>query len=96
MSYFIYILASQPRGTIYIGSTNDLGRRVFEHRTEAVPGFTKTYGIKTLVHFETFDDYPYAAQREKRLKKWARAWKIELIEKDNPEWIDLWPSIAQH
>ncbi len=70
-------------------------RRVYEHRTEAIPGFTKKYNVKTLVHFEMFEDYPNAAQREKRLKKWKRIWKIELINKNNPDWADLWPTIYQ-
>ncbi len=94
MAYYVYILANRRQGTIYVGSTNNLVRRIHEHRTGAIAGFTKRYGLKTLVHFEVFDDYPNAAQREKRLKKWRRVWKDELIEKENPNWTDLWPSIA--
>ena len=93
--YFVYILASEVGGTVYIGVTNDLIRRLFEHRTGAVEGFTKKYGVKYLVHFEEYDDVRLAIQREKRLKKWNRAWKIRLIEEQNPNWIDLYPSIAQ-
>ena len=78
--YYVYILASGRNGTLYIGSTNDLVRRVWEHRTKAATGFTSRYEVNRLVHFEVFDDYPNAAQREKRLKKWERAWKLALIE----------------
>ena len=94
MSYFVYILASGRNGTLYVGSTNDLIRRVHEHRLKAVPSFTQRYGVDRLVHFEPFDDYAHAAQREKRLKKWERAWKIALIEQDNPQWLDRWPEVA--
>ena len=82
-SYFVYILASRIGGTLYIGVTNDLIRRVYEHKLGATEGF------------ECFDEVEAAIQREKRLKKWSRAWKIALIEKDNPDWIDLYPEIAQ-
>ncbi len=93
-SYFVYILASQTRGTLYIGVTGDLANRATEHRDGAMPGFTKTYGVKRLVYFETFDDIESAIRREKRLKKWLRAWKVALIEKTNPEWRDLWPEVV--
>ena len=93
-SYFVYILASQTRGTLYIGVTSDLAHRATQHRDGAMPGFSKTYGVKRLVHFETFDDIDVAIRREKQLKKWLRAWKIALIEKTNPEWRDLWPEVV--
>ena len=88
-AYYVYILASQRNGTLYIGMTNDLGRRVHEHRAGAVPGFTKKYGVKTLVYYETFGDVRDAIHRETRLKKFTRARKLELIESVNPQWRDL-------
>lgn len=94
-SYWVYILASRVGGALYIGVTNDLVRRVYEHRTDAAPGFTKKYGVHHLVHFEQFSDIENAIRREKRLKKWNRSWKIELIEKANPCWEDLYPEIAR-
>jgi putative endonuclease len=93
-SYYVYILASRIGGTLYIGVTNDIIRRVYEHKSGAVEGFTKDYDVSRLVYFECFDDVEQAIHREKRLKKWARAWKIALIEKANPNWIDLYPEIA--
>jgi putative endonuclease len=93
-SYWVYILASQIGGTLYIGVTNNLVRRVFEHRTNAVPGFTEKYGVHRLVYFEQFGDIDSAIRREKRLKKWNRAWKIRLIEESNPDWHDLYHGIA--
>jgi putative endonuclease len=85
----VYILASKPNGTLYVGVTSDLARRVEAHRSGAVIGFTKKYKVEQLVYFELHDSMIDAIQREKRLKKWNRAWKIELIEKANPEWDDL-------
>ncbi len=93
-NYYVYILASRIGGTPYIGVTNDLVRRVCEHKSGAVESFTKRHGVYRLVYFECFDDIEQAIHREKRLKKWTRAWKISLIEKDNPNWIDLYPQIA--
>ena len=93
-SYYVYILASKIGGTLYIGVTNDLVRRVAEHKLTIVEGFTKRYGVARLVCFEVFDQIEPAIQREKRLKKWPRAWKISLIEKNNPNWNDLYPGIA--
>jgi putative endonuclease len=93
-TYFVYILASQTRGTLYIGVTSDLAHRATQHRDGVWPGFTKTYGVKRLVHFETFDDVEAAIRREKQLKKWLRAWKITLIETATPEWTDLWPEVV--
>ena len=85
----VYILASKPNGTLYVGVTSDLARRVEGHRSGAVGGFTRKYHVERLVYFELHDDMPSAIQREKRIKRWNRAWKIELIEKTNPEWNDL-------
>jgi putative endonuclease len=93
-SYWVYILASGIGGTLYVGVTNDLVRRVYEHRTNAVLGFSGRYAVHRLLYYEQFDDIEFAIRREKRLKKWNRAWKIELIEKTNPNWIDLFPVIA--
>ncbi|MFZ5790472.1 MAG: GIY-YIG nuclease family protein [Pseudomonadota bacterium] len=92
--YYVYILASRRNGTLYVGVTNDLVRRVYEHREGATEGFTTRYDVKALVHFEQFDDPRLAIQREKNIKKWPRAWKIDLIEKSNPAWRDLYDEIA--
>ena len=94
MAYYVYILASQPNGTLYIGVTNDLVRRVHEHREDLADGFTKRHRVKTLVYYEAYDRIEQAIQREKNMKHWSRAWKVELIERDNPLWSDLWDSIA--
>ena len=88
-NYFVYILSNKKRGTIYIGVTNNLIRRLYEHKNGLINGFTKRYNIKTLVYFEMTFDIKSAIEREKKLKKWNRAWKIALIEKANPEWEDL-------
>jgi putative endonuclease len=93
-SYYIYILASRTGGTLYVGITNDLIRRVYEHKSKSTDSFTEKYDVVKLVYFEQFDDPENAIKREKRLKKWSRAWKISLIEKDNPDWDDLYPEIA--
>ena len=93
-SFYVYILASRIGGTLYIGVTNDLIRRVAEHRLKLVKSFTKKYEVDRLVYFEQFDDAESAIRREKRLKKWNRAWKIRLIEEHNPNWDDLYPGIA--
>jgi len=93
-TYYVYILASKIGGTLYIGLTNDLIRRVGEHKLKSAEGFTKRYGVARLVYFECFDDIEQAIHREKRLKKWTCSWKISLIEKDNPDWNDLYPGIA--
>ena len=92
-TYYVYILASKRNGTLYIGVTNDLTRRVFEHKQGLVPGFTKKYGVKILVHFEDTDDISAAIGREKNLKKWKRAWKIRLIEEANQQWRDLYDDL---
>ena len=91
----VYILASKPNGTLYIGVTGDLVRRVGEHRNNVVESFTSRYGVYRLVYFEMCGDMEQAILREKRIKKWNRSWKIELIERQNPQWTDLWPTIAQ-
>jgi putative endonuclease len=93
-SYYVYILASRIGGTLYIGVTNDLVRRIGEHKLKIAESFTKTHEVTRLVYFEIFDQIEHAIRREKRLKKWPRAWKISLIEKQNPDWIDLYPEIA--
>ena len=85
----VYILASKRNGTLYVGVTSNLANRIEAHRAGLVEGFTKKYGVKTLVYFELHADMYEAIQREKRIKKWNRAWKLELIEKDNPGWMDL-------
>lgn len=90
---FVYILASRPNGTLYVGVTNDLRQRIHQHRMGDVPGFTKRYDIKRLVHFEPHSTMPDAILREKRMKKWRRAWKIRLIEEHNPAWRDLFDQL---
>ena len=87
--YHIYILASGPSGTLYTGMTNNLARRVYEHREGLVEGFTKRYGVKRLVYFETFATAADAIHRETRIKKYPRAWKLNLIAQMNPDWRDL-------
>jgi len=89
----VYILASKRNGTLYIGVTSDLMKRVLEHKNDLVDGFTKKYGVHQLVYFEMHEDMASAIQREKQLKKWNRNWKIQLIEKENPEWADLYESL---
>ncbi|MEP0324770.1 GIY-YIG nuclease family protein [Bauldia litoralis] len=88
-SYFVYMLASRIGGTLYVGVTNDLERRVEEHRAKTVEGFTRRHGVDRLVWFEPHGDIRLAIAREKQLKKWNRAWKVRLIEKANPNWDDL-------
>jgi putative endonuclease len=94
MAFYVYLLASKKHGTLYLGVTNDIVRRVYEHRTKAVPGFTSRYDIDKLMWFEIYEDAATAIAREKELKKWRRDWKIRLIEETNPEWDDLYPSIS--
>ena len=91
--YFVYMLASGHYGTLYVGVTNDLHRRAYQHREGLVPGFTKKYNVKKLVWFEMYRDIREAIAQEKRLKRWRRDWKISLIEENNPHWIDLYPSL---
>jgi putative endonuclease len=92
--YFVYMLASGHHGTLYIGVTNDLLRRVSEHREGLVPGFTRRYGVKWLVWYEQHVDIRDAIVREKKLKRWRRDWKIALLEADNRHWSDLYPVLA--
>jgi putative endonuclease len=95
MAYYVYLLASSKHGTLYVGVTRDLIRRVYQHRTKAMPGFTKRYGVSLLVWFEIYDDPTSAITREKEIKKWRRDWKVALIEETNPHWTDLYPSITK-
>ena len=92
--FYVYFLASGRNGTLYVGVTNVLVRRVFEHKQGAVRGFTKTHGVKDLVYFEMFDDPTSAIQREKTIKGWPRRWKTNKIEEGNPTWRDLYEEIA--
>ena len=94
MSFWVYILASDPGGTLYVGVTNNLVRRVFEHRNDMVPGFTKRYGVKRLVYFEEHGTAYAAIQREKNIKHWPRAWKTKTIAEKNPAWRDLYEEIV--
>lgn len=92
-NHYVYIMASKKNGTIYIGVSSDLKRRVFEHKNKIIKGFTEKYSITSLVHFEHFEDKWAAANRERMLKNWKRQWKIDLIEKSNPDWKDLYETI---
>jgi len=92
--YYVYILASKKNGMLYIGVTNDLIRRVYEHKNGLIDGFTKKYNVKLLVYYEIHQDINEAIKREKALKKWLRKWKIELIEKINSDWKDLYDEIT--
>lgn len=94
MSYYVYILASKRNGTLYVGVTNDLAKRVTEHKSNAVPGFTKTYGVKQLVYFESFENLMDARLRENRMKKWKRDWKLKRIEELNPTCKDLYAELT--
>jgi putative endonuclease len=95
MSGWVYVLSSRPRGTLYIGVTNNLVRRIHEHRQGLADGFTKKYGLKRLVYYERHETMPLAIQREKTLKHWPRRWKIDLVTGMNPEWFDLWGDITR-
>ena len=90
----IYILASKRNGTLYIGVTSNLVQRVWQHRNDFAPGFTNEYQVHRLVYYELCDDMEQAILREKRLKKWNRAWKLKIIERSNPEWVDLWKEVC--
>ena len=92
--FYVYIMANKRIGTIYIGVTNDLARRAYEHREGLVKGFTRRYGLKMLVHYEVFDSILIAIQRETSLKRWPRKWKLALIEKRNPQWLDLYGEVG--
>ena len=91
--YHVYILASARNGTLYIGVTGNLAARIWQHRNGTVEGFAKRYHVNRLVHVEEFSDINEAISREKAMKKWRRAWKLELIERDNPQWLDLFEVI---
>jgi len=93
--FYVYMLASQRNGTLYVGVTSDLAKRIWQHREGVVPGFTKTYRVHRLVWFEQHSTAESAIGREKRLKTWLRRWKIELIEATNPHWDDLFDMIAR-
>jgi len=93
--YYTYILASKRNGTLYVGVTSDLIKRVWQHRNNLVDGFTQKYGVHKLVYFEQHGDIERAIHREKRLKEWQRKWKLELIEKNNPSWRDLYSEIIE-
>ena len=93
MKYAVYILASKRHGTLYIGITNNLSKRLGEHRTGLGSKFVRDCGVTNLVHIELFDDPKTAITREKQLKKWNRDWKINLIERENPDWLDLTPDL---
>ena len=92
--YYVYILASKKNGTVYIGVTGDLTKRIYEHKQNLVGGFTKQYNVHNLVYYEIYEDINEAILREKQMKKWNRQWKINLIEKKNPDWNDLYKEIT--
>ena len=94
-AYWVYLLTNNPRSTLYVGVTNDLVRRIYEHREGLVKGFTQRYGLKMLVHFEQYDTPYDAIQREKNIKHWPRLWKLQLIESSNPQWRDLYNDIRR-
>ncbi|MCU0584424.1 MAG: GIY-YIG nuclease family protein [Syntrophales bacterium] len=94
-TFYVYILSSRRNGTLYIGVTNDLVRRVYDHKNVVIQGFTQKYQVHTLVYYESYRDVQDALAREKRLKKWKRQWKIDLIEKENPGWNDLYDQIIK-
>ena len=89
----VYIVTNRPKGTLYIGVTSDLIKRIYQHKSHAIEGFTRNYGTDKLVYFELFDDMESAIKREKQLKNWRRSWKIEMIEKENSEWEDLYEKL---
>ena len=93
MAFYTYLLASGTSGTLYVGVTDDLARRVHEHREKVRPGFTNAYGVSRLVWYEVHDSRAAAFQREQQIKEWRRAWKIELIQRMNPEWRDLYETL---
>ena len=95
-TYFVYILASGKNGTLYVGVTSDLLKRVWEHKSDKTDGFTKTYGVHSLVYYEQTDDILVAIGREKQLKKWNRRWKLRLIEERNPKWEDLYGKLVSN
>lgn len=92
--FFVYLLASGVRGTLYVGVTSGLMKRIWEHKTKAVPGFTARYGVDRLVWYERHENAESAIRREKQIKEWKRDWKFNLIERDNPHWLDLYPNLS--
>jgi putative endonuclease len=94
MSFWVYMLASSRNGTLYAGMTDDLVRRIWQHRSGAVPGFTQKYDVKQLVWYEEHQTREAAFQRERQIKKWNRGWKLELIEEANPDWRDLFDELS--
>jgi putative endonuclease len=94
MAFFVYILSSKRNGTLYVGMTDDLVKRVWQHRNNVIPGFTKQYSVKTLVWYEGHESRESAFLRERQIKKWNRVWKLELIEKENSSWRDLGDEIS--
>ena len=92
---YVYILASQRNGTLYVGVTSDPVKRIWQHKTEITGGFTSKYGVKTLVYLECHDSVSEAIVREKSMKKWRRRWKIDLIERENPRWKDLYDDLVR-
>jgi putative endonuclease len=94
-NFYVYILCSNRNGTFYTGVTSDLVKRIYEHKNNLVEGFTKKYNVHSLVWYETHESAESAIIREKRIKKWKRAWKLKLIEQTNPKWIDLYENICQ-
>jgi putative endonuclease len=92
--YFVYILCNRPKGVLYVGVTNDLARRAWEHRTKVAPGFTSKYGVTALVYYEEYASILEARDRERALKHWRRAWKFKLIETVNPDWQDLYDKLV--
>ena len=95
MAFYVYMLANKRNGTIYIGLTDDLVKRVWQHRSEMLRGFTRRYGVKMLVWYEQHKSRESAFMRERQMKKWNRVWKLEAIEKMNPGWRDLWEEVSQ-
>ncbi len=93
--FYVYMLASRKQGTLYLGVTKNLVRRIYEHKSKAVPGFASRYDVRRLVWYEIYDDPVSAIQREKEIKKWRRDWKITMIEGSNPDWKDLYSDITQ-
>jgi putative endonuclease len=91
--FFVYLLANRPKGVLYVGVTNDLPRRIWQHTAKAVPGFTNTYGATRLVYYEEHGSILQARERERALKRWRRAWKFKLVEELNPDWRDLTPEL---
>jgi putative endonuclease len=90
---YVYILASKRNGTLYVGVTSELKKRIFQHKEGLYDGFTKKYKVNLLMYYETYNDIKIAIKREKQLKKWRREWKIKLIEKENPCWVDLYDNL---